>query len=400
MKKSLYILYIGQFVTKICSVMSYMAILWWFSSFADGAIYIGIFSAISLIPSVSLPAFVGVLLDRFNRRNAIVISDIISGINLLFIALLISGGISNINYIYILVFVSSCCGTVFTSAVEPLYYDIISQNEYPKIMSIKSILAKISSIIAPILAGILINSVGVKIVLIIEGTSYIISGISEIFIKTNQKIIKEKLTTKNFYTDLKEVLAFIFKTKILAYILLIGFVVNFFTAPIMPMLPLFVKDILVRSVKEVGMLQTAMSIGTIIASLYIGFIRRKELTTIEYSLPFMLSGIFLIIFSINKIFIIALILFVFVSLTFGVSNFINDLLIQYNVSSENRTRVLSLFSYIQFMQPISLSLAGIVSKFLGVQALYFAAGLMIIFAGFFILIIPEFKKAKEIVFSN
>ncbi|MGP9077513.1 MFS transporter [Geobacillus thermodenitrificans subsp. calidus] len=69
----------GNSISQLGSVIFTMALNWWIVDMTGSAKILGVVTAISLIPSVFINLFGGVVSDRFNKRNILILMDIIAG---------------------------------------------------------------------------------------------------------------------------------------------------------------------------------------------------------------------------------------------------------------------------------------------------------------------------------
>lgn len=145
--------------------------------------------AIALIPKLILGPFAGVLADWFDRKKMVVILDMLSGVIVAgFGVLFMVNGFLSLLQIYILVLALSIISVIFNPTMGTMIPMIVKKEELGDANAINSLVTSITSIIAPLIAGIVFGLAGLLPVLVINAISFMLSAFSESFIQ----VIMEK----------------------------------------------------------------------------------------------------------------------------------------------------------------------------------------------------------------
>ncbi|MGL5805842.1 MAG: MFS transporter, partial [Xenococcaceae cyanobacterium] len=127
------------------------------------------------LPNVLIAPLAGVLVDRINRRWAMIISDCVAGVTTLSIMFLSAIEQLQVWHIYIAVALMS----IFEAFQLPAYIAAIAQivptQQQSRANGMVQISKAIAKIVAPITAGLLINFIGLHGVLSIDCFSYIVA---------------------------------------------------------------------------------------------------------------------------------------------------------------------------------------------------------------------------------
>ena len=70
-----FILWSGQAVSLLGSQIVQFALIWWLTEQSNSAIVLAAASLVGLLPQVLLGPFLGVLVDRWNRRKTMFVAD-------------------------------------------------------------------------------------------------------------------------------------------------------------------------------------------------------------------------------------------------------------------------------------------------------------------------------------
>ena len=137
---------------------------------------------VSIIPIVIINPFAGVIADKFDKKKIVVAMDIVNGIFL--VLLYIVSGIYGlrVQMIYISTLITSIFTTIFGISMEAAIPNIVSENMLMNINSASKIIDSMSSVLGPMVGGIIFAFIDIRYFILFNGISYIFSGISEIFI--------------------------------------------------------------------------------------------------------------------------------------------------------------------------------------------------------------------------
>lgn len=189
------LLFLGQFVSKMGSSVNAIGLTLYVLKFDNPVVGMGTLSLLLVIPWIVLGPYAGVLADRYSKRTIIVICDITSGI--LSISLFF---VSSIWLFYLIVFLLRIVSVIFYPAIGGYIPFIVKKGDIEKANSLYSGSGELAYLVGPAVGGFLVAAYGATLVFAINGISFIISGISEMFIRergiAEEKDSKDKETVK------------------------------------------------------------------------------------------------------------------------------------------------------------------------------------------------------------
>lgn len=356
----------------------------------------------------------GVIADRFNKVKIIYGSDFIKGSILLLSALVISIAISSglvnlqIVIIFIIGFINNIIASTFSPASQSLMPLIVEDNQLQQANSYMQVLTSFESILGIILAGLLYSLVPITVLFLIIGSCYILSGISELFIKIEYKKSETKLTIKSMLFDLKDGFKYLLPQKAILSLIFGMLFINFFFSPCFSNAMPYVISVHVASsdylFKEFmtpemwsSIFTVCFSIGSLIAGIVIGNIHQNEkcgkkvkkwLFTIGFLMAFLAVIFYVFIALNNKInyFLIGTsIIFFFAGIAIVNINVPLATLFQRKIEKEKMAKVWSLINIgSQGMIPIASFLAGIIIKGSGVGVLFVICAVGFILTAFIV----------------
>lgn len=409
--KNFTLTFLGALVSNVAALFYSFAVSFYILKITDNnALLQGLYLAAGGITYCAVTLFGGVISDRFNKAKIMYICDYLKGaiiIGFTFLLMfVIKSTTGQVVALFIVSILLNAIAGIFTPASSALLPQIVEEESFQQAQSYFSILNSFQSIFGILLAGILYSLVPINVLFFVVGGCYILSAISEMFIKYNSDFEKrdEKLTVRAVFNDIGTGFKYIASIKpILALMICILFI-NFFFAPFSDnFIPYFIStDVASSSYMFKGSLEPEMwssffsvliGVGSLIMGIVLSSIKQFEKSNhiirwslLAVSLVFILLVVFYLLFSQNitniNVFLIAMLIGSFL---------IGALLVTINVPSTTAmmriidkdkfgkvSSVLNIGS--QGLIPLSVLLGGVAIAYIG------SLGLVSVCAGGFLLI--------------
>ncbi|RLF86916.1 MFS transporter [Thermococci archaeon] len=404
---------IGRFVSLVGSGVQDVALPLFILDLTGSGTIMGTFMIISMLPRLILYPIAGVVGDKINRKWIMVWMDFGRGVVILLLALLASRNLITIPLLFGMQFVVSIMNALFGPATSAMLPDIVDKEELMKANSILMSLNSTAYIVGPALGGIIYGAGGIMAAFLINGVSFIASGISELFIKYEQKVEKIK-NVGEVFDSLKGGLNYIRVQR--GILILMGFalVVNFFAAPIFAVLYPYVMRIVIKfTAEQYGLLETSFMGGILLGNILIGalFAKKKAESLLIKGLIFetiLLLAFALLMFPQSIAFLLGPSWRMFgaialVSILMGISNaFVNTPLnveFQQLVPTEYRARVFSVLEVMsQGIVPIGYGLVGILLDKIPAHVIALALAVLILIS--VLLFVTKYSKAVFMEFES
>lgn len=292
-KRNLSLYLIGRFISLIGTGIQQIALPLYILDLTHSGIMMGMFSMLCLVPNLITSPFAGILGDRKNRRNLMVVTDFGRGIIICILGLLAMSGTLNIYILFISQILISIMDSIFGGASVALLPELLCEDELMKAMSIRGALDAVSMIIGPALGGIIYGLFGIKVVFYLNGISFFISGICSMGIKYVAKVYdKGKITLGSFFSENKEVLVLIKESKGLMQLFAFAMITNFLMSPLFDIvIPYVMKKGIGFTSQQYGYIITAFMVGILIGNLVLGLFSSKFKTKTIMNSGFILEMI-------------------------------------------------------------------------------------------------------------
>jgi MFS family permease len=158
----------GQFVSLLGSAMTWFALTIWAYQVTGQATALALIGFFSFGPTILLSLIAGVLVDRWDRKLVLVLSDLSAGLATLVILVLYATGSLEIWHLYVV----GLCEGVFQAFQYPAYSASITmmlpKEQYARAGGMVELAGSASGILAPLLAGVLLGVVGVAGIMTID----------------------------------------------------------------------------------------------------------------------------------------------------------------------------------------------------------------------------------------
>ena len=110
--------WIAQLVSLLGSLLAQYAIIWWLTLESESAAVMAISTLFGMLPSVLLGPFVGTLVDRFNRKRIMILSDFVIACLVGLLIVLFKLEIVQYWHIYLLMALRSIAGAFHGAALH------------------------------------------------------------------------------------------------------------------------------------------------------------------------------------------------------------------------------------------------------------------------------------------
>ena len=279
--KDFMLVIIGQIISLFGNATIRFALPLYLLNLTGSSALYGTVTACAFIPAILLSPIRGIVADRINKRNIMVILDFFTATVILAFSLLIN----EVNLILLLTITLMLLygiASAYQPSVQASIPALVNQDNFMVANSIINTISSFASLIGPVLGGVLYSAYGLNPILWVCVVCFIISAIMEIFIKIPfQKQTSNDNILKIAKTDFTESIHFIRKEKpVIGKTLLVIYGINLFlSAMIIVALPYLVTEVLnieaSQANKLYGFAEGALAAGGLIGGISAGIFANK-----------------------------------------------------------------------------------------------------------------------------
>ena len=394
------VIFAGQAFSLFGSRLVQFALVWWITETTGLASTLAFASIVAMLPQVLLGPFAGALVDRWNRKTVMMVSDSFIALVVVALAFLYGTGAIQLWHVFLAMFIRSLGGAFQWPAMQATTTMMVDRESLSRVAGMNQSLMGLVAIVAPPLGAFLMQVIPIQTILLIDVATALLAVGPLFFIKVPQPSREpaEALGLKTVLSEMREGAVFVWRWKGLRIIMGMSMVINFLMNPAFSLLPLVVTNHFGGGAVELGWLQSANGVGMIAGGLLLGAWGgfKKRVVTAMASL--IIGGVFIMVFSLMppELFPVA----VGCVFAFAVFNAISNgtffSSMQASIPPEMQGRVFTiLMSLSGGMTPVGLAFAGPVSDSLGLFIWFRIGGVVLSLMGAAAFFIPAVMDLEE-----
>ena len=266
------LLWQGQTVSGIGTSLFQISMLYWLMETTGSATIMGLVSMFGAIPGAILGPFGGAIADRFSRKKLIVLGDLILGVSMLSLTIpfyLLDESIDlQLVWIIVVSIITGIVGAFFRPAVMAAIPSLVPFSRLNAANSMNSLSMTSSMALGQAAGGVLYRLLGFHIVVVINGISYLLSAVSELFMHVPQQrpdaVDSWRELAVVFLHEIREGLKYVWHKAGLRNMIFAFALLNFFMAPLGVLMPILLDKWLHLPADWFGYLMAAMGIGNLV----------------------------------------------------------------------------------------------------------------------------------------
>lgn len=401
-KKTFITIWSGQIFSTLSSMTVGYAVIFWLSIETKSAQVLATATIASLLPQLLLGPFIGVLVDRLDRRSVMIAADLFIAACTSMITVLLLNGSTELYWFYILLMFRSVGSAFHIPAMQASTPLLAPESELMRISGINQMIQSGSIIIGPPLAALLISSLNMAYVMLFDVFGAVIACISLLMVHIPNPEKKENAPVPHVLREIKEGLYEIYSRRGILFLVIVNIAFVFLIMPVATLFPLMTLNHFMGGTYHVSMVEVFWGAGSLIGGLILGLKRFNVNKIVLTNIMYIVTG-FTFVFS-GKLPENGFLMFMFLTLLGGVSMTIYTgvfmVILQTNIDPSALGRVFSIYGSISLLPSIfGLIYTGFVAERLGINNAFLIAGSVIALLGlcsFFLAPIREMiAKCKE-----
>ncbi len=412
-KSRFFTIWTGQAFSLFGSSLVQFALIWWITQKTGSATILATATMVALLPQIFLGPIAGALIDRWNRRLVLIVSDGSIAFFTLGLGVLFMLGREQIWQIYVIMFIRSIGGAFHWPTMQASTSLMAPDDQLSRIAGLNQTLQGVMSIVAPPVGAILLATIPMYGIILIDVVTALVAIIPLFFFSIPQPVAAVHAPgTSGAGAVLKDMLAgfrYVAGWPGMLIILIVAAVLNFLLNPAFSLMPLLVTKVFNGTAYHLSLLEAVFGIGVVIGGLILsvwGGFKRRVVTAMT-GLIGMGAGILMVGLSETSTFWMAV---VGMSLGGLMNPLVNGPLfaiVQSTVEPSMHGRVFTLLGSLSAaMSPLSLAVAGPLADKFGIPIWYIIAGFVCILIGAFsfaikpVMHLEDEKSRQEILASS
>lgn len=397
-KRKFFTIWTGQAVSLITSAVLQMAIILYITERTGSAMVLSIASLVGFLPYALLGPFIGVLVDRYNRKLIMIGADLIIAAAGAILAVVASYMELQVWMIMVVLFIRSISSAFHSPALSAITPLLVPEEQLTKCAGYSQALQSISYILSPMAAAILYSAWELNAIIALDVVGAVVASITLVFIKIPELNIEQKDLGHNFIKEMKDGFLILKADKGLFALLLIGTLYMFVYMPINALYPLITMEYFRGTPISVSITEVAYASGMLVGGVLLGLLGGYKKRVILITISIFMMGISLAVSGLlprN-----GFVLFAVCCLAMGLSvpfyAGVQTSLFQEKIKPEFLGRVFSLTgSIISLAMPVGLILSGLFADKIGVNNWFLISGILIVGIGVACPLVPAVKSLDE-----
>jgi DHA3 family macrolide efflux protein-like MFS transporter len=166
------VIWFGQLVSLIGSGLTGFALGVWLYQRTGSVTLFALNTLCFILPQMLFSPFAGALVDRWDRRWAMILSDIGAGFSTLFLALLLFSGRLEVWHVYLATAINALFGTFQWPAYSAATTLLVPKKHLGRAGGMVQVGQAVSQLIAPAMAGALLVTIGLEGVILIDFVTF------------------------------------------------------------------------------------------------------------------------------------------------------------------------------------------------------------------------------------
>jgi MFS family permease len=327
---------------------------------------LGLVSFCQAAPVLVASPIAGAILDRVNRRTVLlVVQIVVAGAMFVLATLVASGQVQVWHVMVVAVIVGTASGFDWPARLS-LVPALVDARQLQSAVALNAAAFNGSRVIGPVVAGLLIASVGAALCFFLNAAMYVPFIIVLATLSVDTALPRDHRRGSPF-ADLIEGYRYIWRTPTIRGLLSVDIVPLMFGISYFTLAPAVARDVLGLDSRGLGMLLAANGIGYLAGTLLVAAAggRRGRGRVVVAGVA--VYAVLIILFARSSYPLLSGVLILALGLTNALYGTLNDTLVQTNVDEAYRGRVLAVYSMFWGLTPIGSLEAGLLASSVGVQ---------------------------------
>ena len=393
----------GQIVSQSGDFIFDVVALWLVLQLTGDIFKVGLTTATIFLPAVLVGPIAGVYVDRYNRRDILLFSNIVQAAVVGSIAVLYSLGELSFALLLALLFILNTGAQFVRPAVSATIPMIVSKDDLAAANGLFSITQSLNQIAGFGIGGLMILLLGVEIPIFYDSLTFVFAAVTISLIARSVLAVPEAPQSSlggpgpaSFREKFLEGLRFIRTSRLLLELIALAIVLNFLAGGVQTLLAPYSKLTLSGNSGTYGAMLAALSLGTVLGSIGVGKIESRKYVGKLLFIGVLCAGCSVAGMGLTSIALYATGLMFVIGLSLAFANLPLQVLVQAKVPGQMLGRVFtSLGALVTIATPVAAVTTGSVatSLMIGPTLLLYGLLLVVVTAGGY-LVFGEIRDAK------
>lgn len=385
-KKSFTLIFSGQIFSILTSFMVQFAIIWHLTETTGSAAVLMIAGVAGFLPQAILGPFVGVWLDRWNRKRTMIAADSVIALSSLLLGAYYLLGEPSLWVIYVILFIRSAASSFHAPAFQAAVPLLAPEDQLTRVAGWHQMVFSSSSVLGPALGIAVYSATSLGTVLLLDVAGALIANIMLLVVKIQQPT-PENVQAPSFRKEFVIGWQTFLSSKPVVTITIGSAMFSIVFMPLAMLFPLMTLDHFGRGGYSASLIEAVFGIGMILGGALLSVYASRWRDSTYMSVSLLVIGVTCFLSGVigKEAFIAFAILSFFMGAAAPLFHGPYMAMIQKSYEPEKLGRVISFVTSLGMLSsPIGLALAGPIVDRFGVQVWFFWSGIVVVLIGTFI----------------
>lgn len=247
--------------------MQQIAAYWLILQLTGSPVAVGALALAQMLPVTLFGLVAGPLVDRFDVRRTIVVTESVLAVSAALLAVLTLSGVVTAWMVYAVGAVQGLALVVDNPARHALVFRIVGPDDLPNAVALSSGLGTMARVVGPVLGGVVVGVAGAGVAFALNAVSFLAVIGAVLALRTAELVSFQPAVGVSILAGARDALVFVFSTRRTAVAFLAVFVVSTVSFNFDVLLPLLAERTLQAGATTYGLIAAVFGAGALCGSL-------------------------------------------------------------------------------------------------------------------------------------
>ncbi len=281
----------GQIVSTLGSSIVQFVIIWWITLQTQSGLYLSFAAFVGLVPMILLGPFVGVLIDRWNRKALIAVADFAQALATVALIFLFWTGAAAVWNVLLILALRGVCQAFHAPTTVAVTPSMVPPDKISRMNGLNFLFSGAVNLAGPVLAALLLELWSINQILWIDIATFAIAIIPLLAIKI-PSVTKTILQKSSFKADFKQGFAHIRNHRGFLPLMLLAMMLNLLITPLTTLLPYYIKFDHLGGASDLALVEAVIEGGILAGGLLMSAVSgfKKKMTAVAVSFYIIFLG--------------------------------------------------------------------------------------------------------------
>jgi len=359
--------FFGQTLSIIGNWVQQIAMAWLVYRMTESAWLLGVTGFAGQIAILVLAPFGGLWADRFNRHRLLLITQALSAIPPLVLAILGYSGMIEVWHVVVMALLAGIINAIDTPIRLTFTTGMVPREDLPSAIAMNALMQSIGRMIGPTVAGVLLAISTEAFCFVVNTLSKVIIVSTVVMMTVAPQIISK--ATASPWQQLRDGMQYAWELIPVRWLLPMVATISFMVTPYQTLMPIFAAEVFKGDATLLGFLMAAAGCGGVVGMLALASRRDVRGLTRWVLFASLAAGISVIVFALSPWLPLSLLAIAFTGFGIVVNGMSVSTMIQTIVDDRMRGRVMGIFSMAFLgMYPLGSLAGGALASAIGAPA--------------------------------